>query len=239
MADDVTVLGDAIEKVINGGGAGLDRRTRTLKSGATKTRFTISVKSDKLLMNTSERAISAPVAQAIVKHLRERIEGISAAAAPATIKAREVAKKALDAGKAWATKRYAGGRTGSLEPDTSDRQFNDSTRFAKTLVGMWNDSEGSWTINTAANRLSPDTLDGRGARGGDSALAFIWARLVSFVPELENVDSLLDVLPVRAALDKAHEQLMTKVTGATFELALERVRAAIDLFSQVDELLAG
>jgi hypothetical protein len=235
MSNDILVLGDAIERTI-GSGATLDQRTRTLKSGATRTRYTISVRSDRIVMNTSAKALGKPVAEAIVKHLRERIESISQTAAPATIKARQVASRARAPGKQWATKRYAGGRIGELAPNSSSRVFNDSGRFAKGLTG--NARGDAWTINVAANRLSPDTLDGKGARGGEGALQAIWSLLVSLVPELENPDSLMDVLPVRGAREKQLDMLMTKASSVGFELVIEGIRQVAELFNSIDEIAA-
>lgn len=219
-------------------GAELERHTRTLKSGAVKARYAVVIKSEKLAFNYNEKTIARGPAQAIVNHLRDRIQSVSTTVSKATMVARDGYKRALDAGKSWATKRYAGGRTGAMEPATSDRMFNDSGRLAKTLYAN-SSSDGSWRVNVAANRLNPDTLDGRGARGGESALSTIWGLLVSLVPELENVELLLDVLPVRAALDKAVDEMTTKLESGNIDLLLERFRAGVELLADVDELLAG
>jgi|GEM_PF-2316635 hypothetical protein len=237
--EDVLVLGDGIE-----------RRTRASISAAThaigptlqdeysanvKSRYTVVVRSEKLVHNLSAKALGKGPAQAIVAVLRERIAGIAAVAAPATIKAREVARRAFLRGAPWAMKRYAGGRTGQMLPDSSDRLFNDSGRFAKTLTA--NASDDAWRINVAANRLSPDTLDGQGGRGGEGALAAIWNLLKDLVPEIAEPSRLMDDLRVRGAIQQSLDSMITKVRGEGVDLAIELVRATIEVVEAIDELV--
>lgn len=221
--------------VVFGEGIELHRRERVSASGNIKTRYTIDVRSEKLVFNVEPKALGKPVAEAIIAVLRERIEGISERAAPNTIRARETAARALAKGKAWATKRYAGGRTGEMMPGQSDRLFNDSGRFAKTIKATAN--EDSWVINAAANRLSPDSLDGRGARGGEVALQGIWDRLRSLVPEIGDPAALMDDLRVRGAMEKTMEHMIEKTSSENVDLALEIMEQAVRLLTEADELL--
>lgn len=218
-------------------GEGIERRDRTLKSGAVKSRYTIEVKSERLMFGLSPKALGKGPAQAILDLLQDRIANVSAIAAPNTLRARKTAARALALGKAWAVARYSGGRTGEMTPDASDRLFSDSGRLAKTMVARGND-EG-WTINVAANRLSPDTLDGRGARGGEAALAEIWTRLQGEVPELASNDALADSIPVRAALQKATDDMIRKADSETGDLALELFERLVGGLSTVDEQLSA
>jgi hypothetical protein len=170
-------------------------KERTSKSG--KLRYSIKVTSEPLAFDLDERKLAAPVAAAIAHHLREKIKGITAQASPATIKAREVAARAFAQGKSWALKRYAGGRTGPMAPNQSSALFNDSGRFAETIVAGAT-KDGSYRINVAANRLSgPDA--GR-----------IFERLKQLVPEFAQPSLLLANDFVRRALNEATKGMVTK-----------------------------
>ncbi len=227
MDDDVFILGEGVE--INWDGAGLKQRDRMTKSGNVKSRYTVTIKSEKLIHNFNAKSLGKGPAQAILKLLRERIESISDTAAPNTIRARATAARAVAKGKAWALKRYAGGRTGQMTPGTSDRLFNDSGRFAKTITA--NGNEDGWTINCAANRLSPDTLDGH------ASVSAIWDRLVSLVPELADVGLLADSIPVRLAIQEAMDGMIKKASSETAELEAEAMHALIETAIQVFEMI--
>ncbi len=228
VSDDVVVLGE-----------GIQRRDRTLKSGAVKSRYTIEVKSERLVFGLSPKALSKEPAQAALELLKERIEGISQTAAPNTIRARKTAARAFALGKAWAVKRYGGGRTGDTPPNTSDRLFNDSGRLASTLSARGNSDGDGWTINVAANRLSPGTLDGRGVRGGEAALASVWERLQSLIPELADMDAMADSIPVQLALRKAVDESVTKADSEAGDLVLELMEKLVEAAVSVDEMIAG
>ncbi len=226
MSDSTFVLGNGIE-----------RRDRVTKSGATKSRYTVTIKSEKLVMNYDEKSLAAPATQAIIDLIKERISGITDVAAPNTLRAR--ASAARNATKAWVQKRYSGGKTGALPPNQSDRLFNDSGRFWKGLAAKWvgGDIGGRWIVNFAANRLSPGTLDGK--QGGDSAVSAIWERLKGLVPELEDMGKLADSIPVQAAMRKSLDSMITKTKSEGWEAAISIVENVVSLFSSVDEMLAA
>lgn len=217
MPDDVLLLG----------AANLQARERTSKSGAVKTRYTINVKGDTILVNTDPKSLSKGPADAIAALLRERISSISAVAAPATIKARAVAAKALARGEAWAVKRYGGGRTGTLQPNQSNRLFNDSGRMAQSIaVGATSDG---YTVNVAANRLSPDTLNG----DATGALARIWDLLKQYVPELADTRKLMDSIPVRRAVNDALAGAIKKADERRVEMEKQVMLGAIRAFASI------
>ncbi len=166
MSDPVLMINQGLE----------ERRTRSGKS-----RFAIRIDSEPVFINNDPKSLGQPVANAIANHFRERIRGVTAQAAPATLKARKVAAKAFAEGKAWALKRYSGGRMGSLPPNQSDRAFNDSGRMADSIVANAS-SDGAWRINVAASRLDPST----------GAVHRIWNRLVQLIPEFGNPALLLE-----------------------------------------------
>lgn len=161
---------------------------RTSKSG--RTRGTLRIKAEPLAIDCDPKSLGAGIADALALHYRNEIKSISAPAAAATLKAREVAERAYDADRRWATKRYAGGKLGSMRPNQTSRAFNDSGRFASSIRAYATRS-GSWLINVAANRLDASTA---------GSLSRIYRRLVQLVPSIANVALALadnDVLKAR------------------------------------------
>lgn len=152
----------------------LEQRVR--KSG--KVYATVSMKGEPIVANLNPLELGRPVANAIAEQIREQTLAIDVQAAPSTIEKRERAAKAFAAGKKWARERYSGGRMGAMAPNQSTKLFNDSQRFAKSIVVNQNPKEGTWTIDTAANRMRREEF----GKGFD-AMVRRWIRLV---PVLEN-----------------------------------------------------
>ena len=210
MADDVMVINDY----------GLARRTSTLKSGATRSRYTVHIASEPLVADIDPRRLTKAPAEAIAKHFRDSIENISAQAAPATIAARKRSAKAFAEGKSWATRRYSGGRIGAMAPNQSDRLFNESGRFAKSIaVGAVKDG---WVINVAANRLDSKTAT-------ETAIVRMFDLLKQHVPGWGNPDELDNVLSVRKAMNDATANLIQKAKDKYVDLQIRRIRAVADL----------
>lgn len=207
MADQVVLLNELLEQ-------------RTSKSG--KKRVTIRVKAEPIIVNTDPKALGKPIAEAIAHHYRERIKGITTKASASTLRARKVAAKAFAEGKAWAVKRYAGGRTGATPPNQSDRLGNDSGRFADTITANAS-SDGHWRVNVAANRLDPTTGN----------VTRIWARLSELVPEFANPALLLDNMVFKRALMKAQQGLVAKAKERTSKLSWDLVRKAVDVVGKL------
>lgn len=199
---------------------------RTSKTG--RDRYTVTVSGDSIVINTNEKALGKPVADAIGELLKERIRSIAAQAAPATIAARKAAAKAFSEGKAWALKRYGGGRIGSTPPNQSDRLFNDSGRLEKSVaVGATKDG---YTINVAANRFDASTFN-----GGEGALAAMFAKLKQYVPELADPSKWFDAESVRKAVKDSLGEMMLKARDNRAELIRQRMAARI----QVAKALLG
>lgn len=184
-------------------------RVRTNKAGVSKSRVTMEISGESIGIGLDPRAYGRPVSEAIAQLLRERIQQITAVAAPATIKARSAFKKAVGEGKLWAMKRYSGGKIGQRDPGQSDRLFNDSGRFAESIAVGARPGDSAFTVNVAANRLSPDTLS-----GGRAALERIWQRLLQFIPELRDPAQLLSSIPVKKAVNEAVRDNVVKVGDA-------------------------
>lgn len=162
----------------------INRGLETRRSSTGRVRRSIRIEAEPMAVNVDPKTLGQPVANAIANHYREKIRGISERASAATIKARKVAAKAFANGKAWAIKRYGGGRIGSLPPNQTDRLFNDSGRFANSIVANAS-SDGAWRVNVAANRLDDQTV-------GSASVDRIWNRLVQLIPEFGNVALLFD-----------------------------------------------
>ena len=208
---------------------------KTTKSG--KQRFRIEISAEPIVINLNPKELGLAMAASIAQVLRERVSTIAAPAAPATIKARASAAKALAAGKRWAMKRYAGGRIGALAPNQSNRLFNDSMRFAKSLVVGPN--KEAWTVNVAANRLDPETA-------GVAGVQQIFAKLVSLVPEFGNPGLLLDDVRVRRAMNDAMKGSVTKldktkdkVSDARARLTTERAKEWLNFAKDLIEFVAS
>lgn len=170
--------------------------------------------------------------------MREKIKGITATASPATIKAREVARRALLKGEAWAVKRYGGGKMGTRIPAQSDRLFHDSGRFIESIVAAAA-KDGTFRVNVAANRLSPDTLN-----GGQGALEKIWARLVQLVPEFQDVGLAMQSDDVLRARVNAARGMITKLRKSSEADGLLRAAKAVanigrSLYGIGESLAAG
>lgn len=213
MADDVVVINEGLEQ-------------RTSKSG--KTRYTIKVRSEPVIFNLDPKAIGATVAQGIIHHLRERVRGITAEAAPATIAARKVLAKAYAAGKPWALQRLSGGRTGATPPTDSTKAMNHSGRFVNSITGNVS-SDGAWRINVAANRLD--------ARTGN--VQRFWSRLVELVPEFGDSKRLLESDIVRKSIERASSDMIKKANATTGKLQVQLIRSILGLGKQVSSILAG
>jgi len=153
-------------------------RRRESKSG--KARYTIEIRSEPLIFDPDrvEKQLCAQVAESIAATLRDQVQAISQTAAPATIKARKVAAKAYAQGKPYAVKRYSGGKIGAIPPGSGDKLFNDSGRFARSIVAA--PSKSGYTVNVAANRLTDDV-----------AVA-MFARLAELVPSFRDQRRLLE-----------------------------------------------
>lgn len=204
-SDDIQILNEPTEL-----------RRRESKSG--KARFTVEIRSEPLLHNLSPKDLGRGVAEAIADVLRERVRSISAVAGEATMRARLSALKAFTLGKPWAQRRYSGGRTGPMPPARSDRAFNDSGRFAASIVAQPKDD--GFTVNVAANRLDPTTT------AGDEGVRRMWNRLVELVPEFGDPRRLMDDLRVRRAIDQGHKAMITKLEETSKRLGEARLRAA-------------
>jgi hypothetical protein len=212
------------------GAANLKRRTRTNKAGKSRDRYTVEIKGDSILINTDPKTLGQGPAEAIAEVLRDKVRGITATVSSGTRKYREAALKAFNEGKPHAMRRYAGGRTGAKQPNQSDRLFNDSGRFAESIAVGARDE--AWTVNVAANRLSPDTLT-----GGAGALTRIYQRLLELVPEFGDARQLLNSSKVVKALEAGIHDAIQRVDERNVELRKQRMSAAINLARNFISLL--
>jgi hypothetical protein len=181
---------------------GLEQRTS--KTG--RVRYTIRIKSEPVAFNLNAKELGAPVAAALAHYFREEVKGITAQAAPATLDARKRFAKAAAAGKAWATKRYTGGKIGATTPNTGSSLFNDSGRLAQSIQAQAS-GESGWRINVAGNRLDPRTAN----NGGAAAVERIWTRLVQLVPAFADVSIAFASDELLKARAKSQQMLVNKL----------------------------
>lgn len=201
-------------------------RSSTSKSG--KQRFHIAVESEALAFDLDTMRLAKPVAEAFAHHLREKVRAIATPAAEATLKARAVLKKAYDAGKPWAVKRFSGGRTGATPPTESTMAFNHSGRFRESIVAT-PASDGTFRVNVAANRLSSQTGN----------VERIWQRLVQLVPEFADVGKAMQSDEMLRAQTKAVQRMVLKMKASKSTTLLDVLSAAADTFGKAADLFAA
>lgn len=201
-------------------------RSSTSKSG--KQRFHIAVESEALAFDLDTYRLAKPVAEAYAHHLREKVRAIAAVASPATLKARAVLKKAYDAGKPWAVKRFSGGRTGATPPTDSTTAFNHSGRFRESIVAA-PASDGTFRVNVAANRLSSQTGN----------VDRIWQRLVQLVPEFADVGKAMTSDAMLMARTKTAQGMILKVAKSANGRWVEVAKAVFETASKAANLVAA
>lgn len=202
MADDLIVIHPTLKR-------------RVSKSG--KAKFTVEVKSEPLIFDLDPKNLEPGIAQAIAQELRERVEGITAEAAPGTLKARENERKAYAAGKPWAVKRFSGGKMGPTPPTTSTRAFNNSGRFAQSIVAGAA-AGGRWIVNFAANRLDPSTGN----------VERIWNRLIQLVPAFANIGLLYNSPKFVETMRLGIQSMIVKGPMTADEFTAARAKALAD-----------
>lgn len=193
--------------------------TRSSKSG--RQRVTVECRSEPIVHNLDPKQLGAGPAAAIAQHIRDRISGIVARASDATIERRKRAAREASEGMPTASRRYAGGRIGSMPPDQSDRLFNDSGRLAKSIVARA--AQGAeYVINVAANRLDSSTFKA-------GAFSAMLDRLAQYVPELRNSRLLAESIPVQRAIRDGMAQMIQKQEARISELREARTQAIVGL----------
>lgn len=192
---------------------GLQRRDRTTASGV-KSRYTVEIKSDPLVHVYNPKAMGEGPASAIADHLRERVQGIAALASPSTQRKRLQAEQAFKEGKSWATRRYAGGRMGAMQPDNATgRQgalFNDSGRFAKSIVANPT-VDDAWVVNMAANRVDPATF-----RDGEAGVLRMLETLRRYVPEWGDARAIANVPVVKQEIALGADMILVNRFGDAY-----------------------
>lgn len=209
-------------------------RQRTSSSG-TKSRFTLTVKSEPISHTLDEVALGALPAKALRDVLSEQIKAISQPVSAGTSLARKYQRTGYAAGKPWATRRFSGGKTGATPPTDSDRMFNNSGRLADGLFIRLNPSEHEYTVNVPANRLDPSTFKG-------TTFTAMLEKLRELVPGLANPAELAGDPRVQDAVLKTLKDLLIKKQKegykATDELLKEGLEIAKQLYD-VGEILNG
>lgn len=212
ITQDVVVLNDF-------GAMRVEQRSRTTSSGTTD-RYTVTMTATPILHDFAAAKLSRAVPDAIAALLKRQIAEIAEKVSEATLQKRGYAKAAFDRGAAWAKKRYSGGRTGAMPPESAseDRMFNDSGRLAASIVAMQNVEEEGFTINVAANRLTPETFQG-------GAFQRMIERLRDLAPAFKGGIEVLQDPLVKDAIETAKAEWIIatvrsgqKQSGAALEL---------------------
>lgn len=193
ITQEVVVLNDF-------GNMRVEERQRTTSEGTTS-RYTMTLTAEPIIHDFAALKLNPAVAKAIGELIKKQIGDIKEKASEATIEKRARAAEAYARGKPWALKRYAGGRTGGMPPESAsyDRLFNDSGRLAQSIAVMQNPKEEGFTINVAANRLHPETFT------GDQFTRMI-TKLRELVPALRGGVEVLQDPTVREAIKDAQAE---------------------------------
>jgi hypothetical protein len=211
-------------EIIGDWNGALTASRRTRPSG--KQRVTLEVRAESISVETNPGEASKILAGALVEAIRKRIQQINVTASPETVLKRKYARSAIQRGAAWATRRYAGGRIGRMDPDSvpGDRLFNDSGRFARSLVARLVTSASGiaeYTINVAANRLDQPQAEA------------MLQRLIQLVPEIGDPKRLRDTPELRDALDQTLRQMIRKRDSRGRELKQRLASQVLALVRQV------
>jgi hypothetical protein len=213
---------DITQEVVILNEAGFEERRRTTSRG-TSSRYTVTIKSEPLLHQFDELVLGKGPAEAIRALLQKKIRGIDEFVSLATKRRRERAQSALARGVGTAPRRYGGGRMGRMEPNRTDRLFNDSERLADGVAVMENKVEESWTVNVAVNRLTPVDF------GPLSAVLSMVERLQRLVPELGDARKMVNEPSVKKAIDQSIADLITKAKERGLALTSQRRGALLRL----------
>lgn len=213
-------------KLSDFGDGSFERRTRTTGSGSSD-RYSATIEAKPVVLEFDPKALGAKVATAITEHLRQRISGISADAAPSTQLKRKYASAALMRGEHWAVKRYAGGKTGPTPPNQTSRLFNDSGRFVRGLIARPT-RDNNWVINVAANRLRLEN---------EGATMRMVDRLRQFVPEFGSGAALLGVTAIQVAIRETSQAIIAgSAKGKELGKFLQEVsKVALDALAKQED----
>ncbi len=182
--------------VLNDFGELTKRQSKKKDGSLGAVRYSATISAAPIVTRFDAKMLGKGPADAIAKHLRERVSGIRTEASAATLKMRELAAKHLaGGGEAWA-RNYAPTKKSKTPPNQTRYLFNDSGRLANGItVGA---SKGNnWIINVPANRFNAELL------GGEDVLKRIYGQLLELVPEFGDARKLRDVLSVRRAIKEA------------------------------------
>lgn len=221
MAADTTV------QVINHHQANLHIKETTTSTGVrSKSYITTTVKSEPITFMLDEGAVAKAGAEMLARRIREQTQGIAEVVKPATAKARQAIEKAYAEGKAYAVKRYSGGRIGATPPVAGAvRMFNHSGRLARSIVARYVKSTKEWAINYAANRWRVEDF------GSAAQMAVAFQKWVDRVPVLQDASSDLGIQ--RAIRETFAEVIQKQQMGADHKTAMAKGRAKLDRFRQV------
>lgn len=162
-----------------------------------RARVSIEIQAEPLIHGAMDNVAQAQLlASAAAEVMRKKVTGITELVAVSTQLTRKSQEAAYDRGERWTQPRFGGGRLGNRAPKTGERRyFNHSGRFAESIVGTPNKTEGTATVNVAANRLDPRTSHNAGE------FAHITNALIRLVPEMADPQMLVLNTEIKEAFD--------------------------------------
>lgn len=201
---------------------GVKVQERTRRSG--KKHVSMSIESTPILVHHDPAALGKPVAEAIKEAIIAGIKRIPSTVSQEARKKREQAARSFAKGARWATKAYAGGRTGATPPNQSDREYNSSGRLANGIFVSAVPASSEFVVNAPVNRLNPAFF-----RDG-AAFERMFRRLVDLVPAIRNPLAERTVVDAIEKTWKAsHQALSSRVAGERAALGRRAVLEGLRL----------
>lgn len=195
------------------------------------TRIQTTVTSEPLIAMLDEGAVAKLAAEALAKAIREQTLAITEPVKASTAKARRVLERAFSQGKAYAVKRFVGGKMGATPPVAgSDRMFNHSGRLARSIVANFSKQSKEWFIRYAGNRWNVADFS------SPAAMQRAFQQWVARVPVLQDASSDLGVQ--RAIRETAAGLIDKAAMGTSHRTAMLKGRAVLEQFQKAASLLS-
>lgn len=212
--------------------AQMKERVRATKSGPGRmtTTITMSVKSEPITYNLTEKLLLKQAAEALANSIRTQTKAIGVPVKDSTAEARGVAERAFAKGKPWALKRYSGGRTGITPPVVGERRsYNHSGRLADGIVAAFVERTGEFVVNYPANRFNIKDW------GSVAKMRLAIDRWIAMVPALREPSA---DIPTQRAFRNTHSEMVQKhAMGTEAKNATSKIKIATEIIRTATDIL--
>lgn len=199
-----------------------------------KKRMTVEFRSEVVACDYSAANLGRLPAQKLQEMIKGDFAKITKQASPATVAHRKVAARAWDKGKRWAKQGYRKGTKARAEmrPNPHSTTWGvDSGLLASSIRAAFVQSNGTWTINVAGNRLLPDAF-----RNAAAHTAFL-TELRKQVPSL-NPRALAGRREWKTALQDATDSAIINLSARRKDLRARKLRTQIGIVRNILSVVA-